>query len=682
MVVTVSFVAALFSSALLLFAVQPIVTRMVLPRLGGSPSVWSVAMVFFQLMLLAGAAYAHVLTRITSPARAVGIHLALIASAALTLPLTIGQGWAAPAEGAEWWLLRLLVVSFGLPFLALSANTPLLQAWFVRTGHPHSNDPYFLYVASNAGSLVALLSYPVAVEPALRLQEQRLAWSGGFWLQFLLVGLCAYVVMRFSTKGALPQTGHSSTDAPSRRRLGRWMFLAAVPSGLLVAVTAHISTDVAAAPLLWVVPLAMYLLTWILVFQRRPLLPHRWLLAAQPIAIAALIALMASGISVLWITLPGHLLAFFVMSMASHGELARLRPPARHLTTFYLALSAGGLLGGLFAGLAAPLMFSWVAEYPILIALAPLCRPRRAFAFAAGAALLLLVVRLYPADQRRAETRRSFFGVHKVYDTSDGRYRVLVHGTTVHGAERLVASSGQPPEERPEPLTYYHARSPFARAIAAVREHKGGLLRVAAIGLGAGSLACYIMPGEMWRFFEIDPIVAAIARDARRFTFLSTCAPDVPIVLGDARLTLAREPNGASDLIIIDAYSSDAIPVHLATREAMAMYQSKLAPDGVIAVHVSNRHLDLTSVVAGIAAANGRKSWKLNFDRHAADDAYVFSSEVVFVAARAEDLGALTSDANLTPVGPASGQRVWTDDYSNVAGAIARRYWPALFPAR
>jgi len=730
------YTAAIFVSALLLFSVQPLFTKMVLPRLGGSPAVWSVAMVFFQSLLLAGYSYAHYLMRLDNRLVAVITHLVLLLIALFTLPLSIATSWGdPPTSGYALWLLGLFVASIGLPFFALAANNPLLQAWFVRTGHPSGGDPYFLYASSNIGSFLALLSYPVLLEPMFTLRTQNLIWTGGYGLLVVLIAACGLLLLRAPASAAV-DTLAADTDAPapSWALRARWILLAAVPSGLLIAVTAHISTDVAAAPLLWVLPLSLYLLTWVLVFQSRPLLPHKWMLLIQPVAIAGVIVLLAvGGEQNLLLTLGGHQLGFFVIAMACHGELARTRPAAKYLTGFYVALSFGGMVGGLFAGLVAPYAFSWVAEYPILLVCAALCRPpaderwprwsrwswlvllaaalalivpvvstgsvfdwlkeQRIYVAAsvasvgmllslvinasrwkiAGfAALALVLTRLYPADEGRVETVRSFFGVHKIVVTSNSRYHVLMHGTTIHGAEKFQNTDGTPVVGRPEPITYYHKDGGIGRAITAIRERKGAPLRVAVIGLGAGTLTCAAEPGESWKFFEIDQSMVDTARDPRFFTYIRSCEPDLDPVIGDARLTFAREPDGIYDLIIVDAYSSDAIPIHLATEEAMKIYKDKLAPHGAVLMHVSNRHLELSSVVVGIAEANDLKSWVYSEDS-GRDGEYIFATSVV-VSARAEaDVGKLASSDVWEETEADEKQRVWTDDYSNILGAVYRR---------
>ena len=423
-----------------------------------------------------------------------------------------------------------------------------------------------------------------------------------------------------------------------------------------------------------------------------------------------------------------------IIAMACHGELARTRPAAKYLTGFYVALSFGGMLGGLFAGLIAPFTFSWIAEYPILLALAALCRPsgserlprwsRWYWPFLAVLAVVLIapayhasgelwtwfedhrvwvaasigvlaallaralnasrwkvfatvvvalvLVRAYPSDDGRVETVRSFFGVHKIMVTPNGQYHVLMHGTTIHGAEKFFNDDGSPVTGRPEPISYYHKDGGIGQAITAIRERKGAPLRVAVIGVGSGTLACAAEPGESWKFFEIDQTMVDAARDPRYFNYINSCQPDLKSVIGDARLTFAREPDAIYDLIIVDAYSSDAIPIHLATEQAMKIYKDKLAPQGAVVMHVSNRHLELESVVVGIADANDLKSWVYNEDS-GRDDEYIFATDVVVSAREEADVGGLASSDKWAETEPTEGQRVWTDDYSNILGAVYRR---------
>ena len=567
------------------------------------------------------------------------------------------------------------------------------------------------------------------------LRTQNLIWTAGYGLLIVLIAACGVLLLRSPVMvRSDPLIGEADAPAPPWTLRARWIFLAAVPSGLLIAVTAHISTDVAAAPLLWVLPLSLYLLTWVLVFQSRPLLPHKWVLMLQPLAIAGVVVLLAlSGERNLLITLGGHLLCFFVIAMACHGELARTRPVTKYLTGFYVALSFGGMVGGLFAGLIAPYTFSWIAEYPILAALAVLCRPQteerwprwsrwywpllaiaavlliapsysegklfawleeqRVYVIGAVAiagtllamlrmadrlklagivVLALVLIRVYPGDDGRVETVRSFFGVHKIVVTPHGQYHVLMHGTTIHGAEKFQNNDGTPVTGRPEPITYYHKDGGIGQAISAIRERKGAPLRVAVIGLGAGTLTCASQPGEDWKFFEIDQSMVDTAKDPKYFTYIQKCDPDLKPVIGDARLTFAREPHGVYDLIIVDAYSSDAIPIHLATEEAMAIYKDKLAPQGAVVMHVSNRHLELASVVVGIADANDLKSWVFSEDS-GRDSEYIFSTSVVVSAREDADVGKLASSDEWELTEAEDHQRVWTDDYSNVLGAVWRR---------
>ena len=723
--------AAIFVSAALLFAVQPMFTKMVLPRLGGAPSVWSVAMVFFQAALLAGYGYAHLLTRFLPGRASVVIHLLVMIAACLALPLHIATGWGKPpAVGESFWLLGLFAVSIGLPFFALAANSPLLQAWFARTDHPAAKDPYFLYAASNVGSFLALLAYPTVIEPLVRLGDQTRLWSIGFVVLILLIAGCGVLLWRAPGPPQDVQAdGDTDAAAPTWRDAGTWVALAAVPAGLLVAVTAHISTDVAAVPLLWVLPLALYLATFVIVFSRRPIIPHWLVVNLQPLFILGLVAvLIFEPVKVMVGLIAIHIAVFFVCALMCHGELARRRPAARYLTSFYMWMSAGGMVGGIAAGLAAPYLFSWIAEYPILIALAVMCRPGLAlpqsrgdrvifFGAIAMAALALVVFRMfnveidegiynvvvaallvvtvlfwrdplpfaaiiafvllgnhYLLEVNGARTVRSFFGVAKITESTDGRFGVLSHGTTLHGGQRIRDANGNPLTGRPDPIMYYYDGSAIAQVLDAARKSEGASISYAVIGLGAGTLACRAEPNDTVHYYEIDPAIIRIAHDPELFTFLSECRPDVPIILGDARLTLADAPDASYDAIIVDAFSSDAIPIHLITREAMAIYLQKLKPHGIVAIHVSNRHLELASVVAGIAAANGAVT-RVNDGGDATenDAEYMFIGTVTAVARSDEDFGPIANSQFWETQEPDPNQWVWTDDYSNIVGAVLRK---------
>jgi hypothetical protein len=731
-----NFVAAILVSAALLFAVEPMFTKMVLPRLGGAAAVWSVAMVFFQAALLAGYSYAHLLTRFGPGRKSVGIHLTVMVVACFALPLHIAAGWGRPpATGEAFWLLGLFTVSIGLPFFALAANGPLLQAWFMGTDHPAAKNPYFLYAASNAGSFLALISYPLVIEPFTRLGEQTWTWTIGFYGLILLITGCGALLLR-STNG-LPNAATAEAGgitaitedaaSPTWRDAAIWAALAAVPSGLLIAVTAHISTDVAAVPLLWVLPLALYLLTFVIVFQTRPLIPHRLVVAVQPVFILALVVvLIISLITSIIVLIALHLIVFFVCALLCHGELARRRPAPRHLTAYFMWISAGGMIGGISAALIAPHVFTWIAEYPLLIVLAALCRPGLSlpawrsgqyplFAALAAAAAMLISVKLfdlnfdynlfnmligvllgltaafwrvplpfaaivafllfanhyftaYPTDY----TVRNFFGVLSVTDTSDGRFRVLWHGTTGQGSQRIRDDEGNPVIGRPEMIAEFFAGAGIAQVFDMM--HARGPIDYAVIGLGTGTLACQRGPRDSLTYYEIDPDIVRIARDPKLFNYISDCAPDVPIVLGDARLRLADAPDGSYDMIFVDAFIGAAIPLHLLTREAMALYLRKLKPHGIVAMHVSNYNLELASVAAGIAEANGAIARVYDggdVEEDANEQHWV--PRVAAIARRDADFGALVT----SPFWPIRkrdpNQRVWTDDYSNVFGAILRK---------
>jgi hypothetical protein len=716
------FAITLFVSALLLFWVQPMFSRMVLPTLGGSPAVWNTAMVFFQTALLAGYLYAHLVSRWLGLRRQVALHLALLTVAALTLPIAIGGDWAPPTEGTPvLWLIALLAWCLGLPFLVVSATAPLLQKWFAASGHPAGRDPYFLYGASNLGSMLALLGYPLLLEPLLTLDRQNQAWTLGYAGLAVLVALCGLAVWRRPAGRAAAGAAAAAADDASvgwRERL-HWLALAFAPSSLLLAVTAYITTDLASVPLLWVVPLSLYLLTFVIVFARRPLLRHAWMVKAQPFILIPL-ALVFDQSAAFWLVLPLHLAAFFVTAMVCHGELARRRPATSHLTEFYLWMAFGGMLGGVFNALLAPIAFDWVLEYPLALVLACLLRPRldqgrggrlgtlalpllvlllmllqvqwrrlglpdlgvvgplallvpiamllysfalRPLRFGLGVAAVLSAA-LLAGEANPVEGRaRSFFGVYTIRHDPAG-YRFLEHGTTVHGAQHTD------PVARREPLTYFHRAGPLGQIFASLADRPPRT--VGAVGLGVGTVACYRRPGQHWTFFEIDPLVEQIARDRRYFHYLADCAPAAEVVLGDARRSLQTVP-GRYDLLILDAFSSDAIPVHLLTREAFALYRARLAPGGVIALHISNRNLDLAPVVAALLADAGLVG-RIQTQAPAleAQRAYRNAATWVAIARREDDLGALADDRRWQPL-PAGPAEPWSDDFSNLIGALRWR---------
>jgi hypothetical protein len=711
------YAATIFLSALLLFLLQPMFTKMVLPRLGGAPQVWSVAMVFFQTALLAGYAYAHLLVRRLPLGAGALVHLGVLAIASATLPIAIAKGFDAPPnEGIAFWLIGLFALSIGLPFAVLSASGPLLQGWFGASGH--GRNPYVLYAASNLGSFAALIAYPAIIEPLWPLKAQSQIWSAGFAVLAVLIAATSLFVARQPSVAAADR---DAAPVSARDRLA-WLALAAIPAGLVIAVTSYVTTDVAAAPFLWVVPLALYLLTFVAVFRERPWIAPDIVARLAPIMVAPLAIGLLGGDKIFWFAMVMvNIVAFVLLALLCHGELYRLRPATARLTEFYLWTSLGGVMGGIFAALVAPLIFTQIYEYPILIAAAVLVLPGtffgglRSFLKDAGPILLVAVVaagaafvfqpRLPDAAelpfriglvalaatmlfQRRrparyfalvvlgfvvsglwqpgiapVETARSFFGVHRVVEKD--HYRLLYHGTTLHGAQRIGDATP------PEPLTYYYFGAPMADAIAAARAAHGALAHVAAVGLGTGSLACHSRPGESWTYFEIDPDVARIAQDPRRFGFLSACAPGISIVLGDARLTLAASTE-RYDLIVLDAFSSDAIPVHLLTREAFAGYLARLTDKGVLLVHISNRNMDLAPAVAAVGAAEGLVTYVRQDDRPEQNPFdFKLNAVVAALARNAADLGVLPQQKGWYEVKP--DVAAWTDDYSDILGAILRK---------
>ena len=754
----------LFAGATLLFVMQPMVGKMILPLLGGTPAVWSTCMVFFQTALLGGYAYAHASAARLRPARQALMHLVVLAVPLAVLPLAVNPrvlrgGEANPVLD----VLTLLSVSVGLPFLVVSATAPLLQQWFTRTGHPAARDPYFLYAASNLGSMLALLGYPTLVEPRLPLQgpswlTQTTLWSVGYGILAVLTALCALTLWWKPARAGIASRDDADDAAAGpglgwRRRL-HWIALAFVPSSLLLGATTYVTTDLAAVPLLWVLPLAIYLLTFILAFGRWPRVLHRLVVAMTLPFVLVVIFLMVSAMPErIWVTVLWHFGLLFVIALACHGALALDRPAPRHLTEFYLLISVGGVLGGLFNALLAPLIFSSLIEYPLVMVLAcVLLRAgrgdaglglgpgaRRAaglvllvaalalvlysesatlrvdFAFLArvlqwssarvgewldptertlnkaliyapplllAAALLrrrplhlgvalaaVLVVAGFVDARNNDQIResRSFFGVLRISRDRDPKgYTELRHGTTLHGRQSLE------PSRRAEPLSYYPRKGPIGQLFAEL-DHRPGALRMAVIGLGTGTLAAYARPGDRVTFYEIDRLVRDVAFDPRYFTYAADArdrAATLRMELGDARIRLdavrRERPQERYDVILVDAFSSDAIPVHLLTREALRLYFAMLDPRGILALHISNRYLRLEPVVANLAEDGGYARLLQHGDT--GDVRGGVEASWVLLARRRDDFGELASDSRWTvaPLDPEPAVGTWTDDFHNL----------------
>jgi hypothetical protein len=665
---------AVFLGSLLLFVIEPMIAKMILPWFGGSAEVWIVCLLFFQVALLVGYLYAHLLTRWATPAQQRAIHIMLLALTVALLPAIPSAAWKPTgAEPPLELILGLLAATIGAPYLLLAATSPLLQVWLTQTGAAERISPYRLYALSNLASLLALLSYPVAIEPFLPTSVQARAWSALYLAFAALCGATAWI-----TRDRAASISHAGRPgAGAVRPLDRllWFLLAACGATLLMAITNHLTQNVAAIPLLWVVPLTIYLVSFILCFDS-----DRWYRRTLfYILFAELTAGMIYGAgghhanSSLYVLLPLYLIGLFVACMVCHGELAALRPRAERLTGYYLILAAGGAAGGVFVGAVAPAIFRALYELPLALcvtaALAiviawrrarPLNRQSRVLAAVAVGALLAAVgwtVRQTIDDSRGAVVQvRNFYGALQVIDrgatAGAPATRRLMHGTIEHGEQ--IAD----PARAMQPTTYYSRRSGVGIAIAALQ--RGGPLKVGVIGLGAGTLAAYGRAGDDFRFYEIDPQVAQIA--VHDFSFLGRTPARTEIILGDGRLQLEGNGTQNFDLLVVDAFSGDAIPVHLLTTEAFALYARHLAPRGIIAVHVSNQYLDLAPVVAAAAARLGKTARYLANEGDPASA--INPAEWVLVADAGFFANAAFAAARPIPV-PAD-FAPWTDDYSNL----------------
>ncbi|MFC5343803.1 spermidine synthase [Brevundimonas staleyi] len=738
------FAVAIFTSAALVFVVQPMVTKLVLPMLGGSPSVWNTAMVFFQTALLAGYGYAHLLQRLPSMRAQMATHLALLALAALFLPLKISGVLGDPDPSAPiGWLLATLALSVGAPFAVLSATAPLLQAWYarVRAGHADGQNPYVLYAASNLGSFLALLAYPVLIEPLMTLSGQRGTWTGGYAAFMLMIVALAFVAWRRGQIGSATPVAALEVSPPiAWREKLVLVLLAAAPSSLMLGVTTHLSTDVASAPFLWVVPLALYLLTFVIAFQDKPWIPMSITLVISGALTLACVAFTAFRTGN-WLMMFGlHLAAFFFLTLMCHQRLAGRRPPPDRLTEFYLLMSLGGVVGGAFTALLAPVLFNGVWEYPLVLVLAGLARPfskapiknsevymfvaalliaglppllsavfqadwdfawwfsknvsenmprltqlvllapmiagfllrDRPIAYVAIAAAIALSTAYIARGYDAAFTDRSFFGVMKIAPVNDprlgGQVNILMHGTTLHGAQP------RDPAFACMPTMYYAPSTPIGQATMAL-QHRSPGLNIGVVGLGSGAMAGYKRGTDRLTFFEIDPMVDKLARDPQWFTFISDCA-DGPVrtVLGDARLTMAREAPGSYDLLLIDAFSSDAVPTHLLTVEAIEGYLKLLKPDGVVILHLSNRNLDITLPAAAAARALGAANLhQIYQESSTAPDMAEASTEALILSPTDAGLAEFRGEPQWQTIAD-NDVRPWTDDYVNLFGSLWRHF--------
>ena len=735
------FTVCLFASAFLLFLVEPMVAKMVLPLVGGTSAVWATSVLFFQTVLLIGYGYSHWLAMRLRWRWQALLHGLLLLAPLLVLPIHLIPGWNPPTSGSPaLWLVLLLAVTVGLPFLVLSTTSPLIQHWFSRTGHPHAQDPYFLYRASNLGSALGLMSYPALIEPHLGLHAQADLWRAGY-IAFLVLSVLCLAAVAWSKSFAeipaplSPTLPHAGEGVITWRRRLRWVLLAAVPSTWMLAVTSYFTTVIRPIPLLWVIPLALYLFSFAVVFARKPLVSRYWLNRLFPFyALPLLGMVLLGGGGPLYLLAILHFGAFFLGALLCHGELAADRPSAAHLTEFYWWLAVGGATGGLLTALVAPVVFNDFLEYPLAIIGAALLRPALAragnararladywlpgamlagllvvvglmsvtgvlgklnqvtltgattasdllrvlvvfaipaaisaafswrpirFGLATAAMLLLALVPL--GSQSVIFQVRDFYGVHKVVSDPTGTRHALIDGGTIHGLQLLD------PQKRDLPASYYSSSGPVGDLFAA-EQPVDASWSVAVIGLGAGAMACYAQPQQSWTFYEIDPVIAQVARDPSLFTYLRDCTPRADIVLGDGRLTIAKARDHSYDLIVLDAFGSDSVPVHLLTREAIQLYLSKLRPGGVMLFNISNKYVDLASVLAGEAANLSLVGYQRADTSVTADQAAAgkFPSAWLVMALSAENLGGVELQPGWLALRGNPTQPVWTDDFSDV----------------
>ncbi|MFI3199886.1 MAG: fused MFS/spermidine synthase [Methylococcaceae bacterium] len=721
------FAGTLFTSASLMFVLQPLFGKLLLPLLGGSPAVWNTCMVFYQSILFLGYLYAHTISTRFGQHRQIQIHTAVILVSFLALPLALPENIAPPTDSnPTLWLLWTLFLAIGLPFFVVSTTAPLVQKWFANIGHHTSHDPYYLYAASNTGSLIALLSYPFLLEPTIGLANQKVYWSIGYLMLCLLIAGCAFVLWKTQQNKVIEQDNVPEEEPLGLYRKLHWMALAFVPSSLLLGLTNFISTDIASVPLLWIIPLTLYLLSFVIVFSKWNDKIHPVMVKLQPIVLLPFIAYAFINPADLpyWAYLALHLLAFFFAVMVCHGELAKNRPHTQYLTTFYLIMSFAGMLGGMFNTFVAPFIFNGIYEYPLMIVAALLLRPGSKGAFKKGlllqiippallittglilytrvndllpyfdviiislialtvatyffrakpvafalltGAIIFLALGVHGLSSHTLYQERSFFGVLAVRESvltdeqnQPEKYHELFHGTTKHGAQRL-------PENLAKiPLTYYSRPGPMGQLFKEY-DNTNQNWNIGIVGLGAGALACYAKEQQHWTLYEIDPLVIDIASNPDYFSYLKRCTYNTTMSLGDARLSLEKEPDQKFDLLVMDAFSSDSVPTHLLTEEALALYFKKLKPNGLLAFHITNRHLSLKKVLS-IHAEHLHFSALIQEFKPQQELPLVVATDWVVMAKNPDTLTPLSLSrlGNWQKMPLYFDMKPWTDDFTNI----------------
>lgn len=723
------FAVLLFLSAFLLFVVQPLASRIILPTLGGSPSVWTTSMLFFQALLLGGYLWAHIMVRFMPAWMPPLIQVIIAVTAAFFVRYASPLDFDYATENATWWQLKTLGIMVGLPYFALATNAPLYQAVYKEFQNTKTGKtPYALYSLSNVGSFLALLSYPFLIEPLLPLGLQASLWHAGYIVLCGIIALSGILCLVFHSKNKLKKDTNASLkphNLPSKRTIGMWCLLAFIPSSLMLGVTAHVTTDVASIPLLWIIPLAFYLASFVMAFAEPPLwiAKNEKLLSFYTFGLLAftLCFTVATTHQFIWMQVVLHYVTFLFAATLCHLKLAQLKPHADQLTFFYLIVSVGGCLGGIFNALIAHHIFVIPVEYILSIVLlvsvfarhpAPYDKQmntqndpaviivavilfasfafavsdtiklisvfsmalvmviywdkKRAFLIFAACLCLLYTYGKFRTGDEKIHLSRNVFGTLIVQNNAASETRTIIHGTTLHGVQPL------PITDHPSPSSYYNKKGPLGDVFRLL-DQRGGSQNVAALGLGVGTVACYQKPGRDFKFFEINQDVIDIAKNPDYFTYLSSCAPDAEIALGDARINLTKDENGVYDLILVDTFSSDSIPVHLMTKQALEIYSEKATNNGLIVFHVSNRYFDLRPVITAMAKDAGLHAAYKSDNAKDSKNSFVHAASIyVVVAKNSETLNRLVASSNKWKQYDETKRlpEVWTDDYVNVFNAL------------